>query len=70
MDRKGVELALFERARAERDAHMAWVSRIAPELATELQADLSAVYAFLDREMRHHLEDLASTSLQELAPDD
>ena len=69
VDRKGVELALFERARAERDAHMAWVSRIAPELATELQVDLSAVFAFLDREMRRHLEDLASTPLQELAPD-
>lgn len=69
VDRKGVELALFERARAERDAHMAWVSRVAPALATELDTDLAQVFAFLDREMRQHLEELAETPLSELTRD-
>ena len=69
IDRKAVELAIFDRARAERDAHIGWVSRIAPALAAELGADLSQLYAALDREMRQHLEELADTPLPELLAD-
>lgn len=69
IDRATVERTLFERGRAERDAHLAWVQRIAPQLATELGVDLSALFAGLDREMRRHLAELAATPLSELAPD-
>ncbi|WP_102110272.1 hypothetical protein [Oceaniglobus roseus] len=66
IDRREVELALHDRARAERDAHTAWVSRIAPIIAAEVDADLSALFSALDREMRAHLEELADTPLAEL----
>ena len=69
IDRKAVELALHDRARGERDAHTAWVSRIAPVLASELGVDLAALYAALDREMRLHLQELSETPLTELLND-
>jgi len=43
---------VFARARAERDAHLAWVQRTAPLLAAELGADPRATFAALDRMMR------------------
>lgn len=70
IDRKAVELALFDRARGERDAHIAWVSRIAPALAAELAIDLGPLYAALDREMRQHLQELSETPLEDLLPDE
>jgi phage terminase Nu1 subunit (DNA packaging protein) len=69
IDRREVELTLHDRARAERDAHTAWVSRVAPIIAAELGADLAMLYAALDREMRTHLQDLAETPLSELLTD-
>ena len=54
---------VFARARAERDAHMAWVQRTAPLLAAELGADPRATFAALDRMMREHLEHLADLPL-------
>ena len=69
IDRKQVELAIFDRARAERDAHIAWVSRIAPALAAELGIDLARLSATLDREMRSHLQDLSDTPLADLLAD-
>jgi hypothetical protein len=66
IDRKQAEITTFERARAERDRHMAWVSRIAPVLASALNAEQRDVYAILDREMRDHLRDLADTSIGDL----
>ena len=66
IDRKSVELALFDRGRAERDAHLAWVQRIAAPLASELGVDLVRLLAALDREMRQHLLELAQTPLEEL----
>lgn len=69
IDRKAVEVALFDRARAERDAHTAWVSRVAPVIAAELGVDLSNLFAALDREMRQHLQELSETPLSELMPD-
>ncbi|PVZ49687.1 hypothetical protein [Thalassobacter stenotrophicus] len=54
---------VFARARAERDAHMAWVQRNAPLLAAELDADSRATFAALDRMMREHLEHLADMPL-------
>ena len=54
---------VFARARAERDAHMAWVQRTAPLLAAEVWADPRATFAALDRMMREHLEYLADMPL-------
>lgn len=54
---------VFARARAERDAHMAWVQRTAPLLAAEVGADPRATFAALDRMMREHLEHLADLPL-------
>jgi hypothetical protein len=54
---------VFARARAERDAHLAWVQRAAPLLAAELEADPRATFATLDRMMREHLEHLADLPL-------
>ncbi|PTV93505.1 hypothetical protein C8J27_11518 [Rhodobacter aestuarii] len=66
IDRRAAEAAIFERARAERDAHLAWCSRIAPLIATETGCNLATLFAALDREMRAHLEELASLSIEEL----
>ena len=57
---------VFARARAERDAHLAWVQRTAPLLAAELGADPRATFAALDRMMREHLEHLADLPLGSL----
>lgn len=53
--------AVFSRAKAERDAHMAWISRAAPLLAAETGADPQVLFAALDRHMREHLEHLSQT---------
>ncbi len=66
VDRQSVEAAVFARARAERDAHMAWAVRIAPVIAVRL--DAAVLLAQLEAEMRLHLEHLAGLSLQELLP--
>lgn len=68
VDRQQVETAVFARARAERDAHMAWVTRVAPVLALRLGADQAVVHAVLEAEMRRHLEDLAGRPLSALTP--
>jgi hypothetical protein len=67
VSRAEVKAAVFARARRERDAHMAWVARTAPQLAAELGADPARTFASLDRLMREHLLDLARTPLQVLA---
>jgi len=69
INRKAAEKAVFERARAERDAHLSWVSRVSPALAVELDADPAKVFAAIDRLMRQHLEDLASTPWEGLVRD-
>jgi hypothetical protein len=58
---------IFARARAERDAHMAWVQRAAPLVAAETGADPQVTFAVLDRLMREHLEHLADTPLGNLS---
>lgn len=68
IDRQSVEAAVFARARAERDAHMAWAVRIAPVIAVRLGLDAAVLLAQLEAEMRLHLEHLAGLSLQELVP--
>lgn len=67
VDRQAAEAAIFARSRAERDAHMGWVVRIAPLLAAQLGCDPAAAFAVLDREMRLHLAALSERGLGELA---
>jgi len=66
IDAGAATATIFARARAERDAHMAWVQRAAPLIAAETGADPQAAFAVLDRLMREHLEHLADTPLGEL----
>lgn len=66
IDAGAAKATIFARARAERDAHMAWVQRAAPLIAAETGADPQATFAVLDRLMREHLEHLADTPLGEL----
>lgn len=68
IDRQSVEAAVFARARAERDAHMAWAVRVAPTIAVRLGIDGAALLAQLEAEMRLHLEQLAAQSLSQLVP--
>jgi len=63
IDADTAKATIFARARAERDAHMAWVQRTAPLLAAEVGADPRATFAALDRMMREHLEHLADMPL-------
>lgn len=66
VDRAQAEAAIFQRARQERDAHLAWVLRTAPVLAAELGVDPSRMFTALDRHMRRHLAELADTPMEEL----
>ena len=67
LDRAEAEKAIFERARAERDAHVAFVARVAPVIAAEIGADPAALFSALDREMRAHLVDLSETPVKDLS---
>jgi len=66
VDRKAAEAAIFARARAERDAHLAWVVRVAPTVAVQLGVDGAELQRLLELEMRQHLEELACRALAEL----
>jgi hypothetical protein len=69
IDRKAAEKAIFERARAERDSWLSFVSRAAPDLAAELDAEPARCFAVLDRLIREHLRELSQRPLEELARD-
>ena len=66
IDASAAERTVFARAKAERDAHIAWVQRSAPIIASELKTDVAPVFTVLDRLMREHLEHLAETPLEDL----
>ena len=63
IDAGAAERTVYARAKAERDAHIAWVQRSAPVMAAELGLETGPVFAVLDRLMREHLEHLAATPL-------
>jgi hypothetical protein len=69
IDAKEAASAVFSRAKAERDAHIAWVSRTAPLLAAETGADPQTMFAALDKHMREHLEHLSQTPAWSLSDD-
>lgn len=60
----------FARGRAERDSWLAWMHRVAPLLAAELQADEHVVFVALQREVDDHLTWLADTPLDALGGSD
>ena len=66
IDAKAAERTVFARAKAERDAHLAWTQHSATVIAAELGVETGPVFALLDRLMREHLEHLASMPLGEL----
>lgn len=66
INRDEIKVAIFNRARRERNAHLAWVLRVAPQLAAELTVDPALMFTTLDRYLREHLADLAKTPLLEL----
>lgn len=66
IDAADAERTVFARAKAERDAHIAWVQRSAPIMAAELGIEPGPVFTVLDRLMREHLVHLAETPLEEL----
>lgn len=66
VDRESARRAVFARARAERDAHLAFVARAAPLLAAESDANEAALFAALDRMMRDHLAQLDETPFDAL----
>ncbi len=61
VQREEVRRLIVAFRKAERDAWMTWASRMAPTLATELQADPRAVFALLEVAVRQHLRELAGT---------
>ena len=66
IDAAAAERTVFARAKAERDAHLAWAQRSAPVIAAELGIETGPVFVVLDRLMREHLEHLASMPLEDL----
>ncbi len=66
IDVADAERTVFARAKAERDAHIAWAQRSAPLMAAELGVKTGPMFTVLDRLMREHLEHLAETPLEEL----
>ena len=67
LDRTAALMAIETRARAERDAWISWVMRVAPEVATATDADLGAVVALLDRLVRDQLAALSEMTVEGLA---
>lgn len=66
VDRAKTERTIFERAAAERDRWIGWVSRAAVQIASEAEADPTKLHGVLDRLVRNHLTELAATPLSVL----
>ena len=66
VSRDDVRILVFTRARRERNAHLAWIMRVAPLMAADLGVDPSRMFSVLDRHVRDHLADLAKIPLMDL----
>lgn len=66
IERATAQLAVYARAKAERDAHLAWLQRLTPVLAGELDVDAKLLFARLDHHLREHLDGLSRLSLDVL----
>ena len=59
VNKDDVKILVFNRARKERNAHLAWIMRASPLMAADLQVDPTLMFSVLDRHVREHLSDLA-----------
>jgi hypothetical protein len=64
IDRRATLRVVEGRAKAERDALIGWVNRVAPVIAAETRSDLALVTAILDREVRAHLIAMAEKPVE------
>ncbi|MBX2807841.1 MAG: elements of external origin [Cellvibrionaceae bacterium] len=64
VDRAKALAHVFKLARAERDAWLNWPSRISSQMAAELNIDAHTLHVLLEREVRHHLEELGDPALR------
>lgn len=62
VDRAAAESALFEEARAFRDAWIAWPARVAVEMAAELGIDARTLATVLTAHVKQHLTELGEPS--------
>lgn len=60
VDRAQAIAHVFRLARTERDAWLNWPARISAPLAADLGVDPHTLHVALDREVRHHLEELGA----------
>jgi hypothetical protein len=65
IEKAAVRRFLEARGRLERDAALAWTSRVSAVLAAEIGIDPRRLHTRLEAEMRQHLRDLADTPLTE-----
>ena len=69
IDRAAATRHVFELARAERDAWLAWVSRAAPQVAAAMGGDTARASAVLDKLVRDHLRHLAARPMEDFDHD-
>jgi len=62
VDKAEVERTIFGRARADRDAWLAWTADAAAAIAAELRVDEAALLPVLSRLVRDHLTELSERS--------
>ena len=62
-----VRITVFNRARKERNQHLAWIMRAAPLMAADLGVDPALMFTVLDRHVRDHLAELAKMPLVDLS---
>jgi hypothetical protein len=66
INRAEVQRAIESCIRADSDAWIGWVNRVAPELARETGGDLATIAALLDRNVREQLQTLNTISTENL----
>ncbi|MEI7606114.1 MAG: hypothetical protein WCJ64_01895 [Rhodospirillaceae bacterium] len=66
VNRDEIKITIFNRARRERNCHLAWALRVAPLMAAELAVDPAPMFTCLDHHLRDHLTELSKIPLLEL----
>lgn len=64
VDRAKAVAHVFKLARAERDAWLAWPSRVVSQMAAELGVDEHKLFVALDAAVRAHLEELGEIQVR------
>ena len=63
VDKAKAQMLIFDLARRERDAWLAWPARVAAQIAADLGADQHQTEQVLDRHLREHLASLAEVKV-------